>query len=94
MSLTVSITVGYHNLVARATTRWRDDDDRRLVGMNHYSNWRVVWCFIAWLLFMASGLVVIPLSVMGTVHRYFPGDSRRPSYYWTGRDVDRRIATR
>lgn len=50
------------------------NNDRRyaLKHMNHHSDWRMAQRFIVWLLFMASGVVVIPLGVVMCV-AYFPG---------------------
>lgn len=46
--------------------------DMPLKHMNHHPDWRMVQRFIVWLLFMVSGVVVIPLGVVMCV-AYFPG---------------------
>jgi hypothetical protein len=46
--------------------------DMPLGRMNHHPDWRMAQRFIVWLLFMASGVVMIPLGVVMCI-AYFPG---------------------
>ena len=46
--------------------------DIPLKHMNYRPDWRMAQRFIIWLLFMASGVVVIPLGIVMCV-AYFPG---------------------
>lgn len=48
------------------------DDDESGESITHRVDWRKALRLIAWLIFMASGVVVIPLSVAMCI-AYFPG---------------------
>jgi len=50
----------------------KNKTDRPPWSTNHQPDWHIARRFVVWLLFMASGVVVIPLSI-AMCFAYFPG---------------------